>query len=155
MNRPPTQVRITPTSNSFRYNAFRTLDFTPPATPTFSTTSPLFGKQPGVYPQKLISSESPRPTTAKLHRRNPTQAPISCPITLQLPSMTNIPRQLRLILSPCTLNPVRTSISARQAARPSVRLGPRLGMIGDNECLPRFSTVKASISFCPTPNTPK
>jgi hypothetical protein len=34
-------------------------------------------------------------------------------------------RQLRLIPSPCTLNRVRTSIQ-RQAARPSIRLGPQL-----------------------------
>src|ERR1700689_5474313 len=70
MTRPPTPVRTRPTSNSFKYNTFHTLGFVPPATPIFSTTSPLLGKQPGVYPQKRISGEALRPANANLSTAN-------------------------------------------------------------------------------------
>src|SRR5579864_9415608 len=57
--RPP--LRTNPTRNPSISNHFPTLENHPPATPLKSTTSPLFGKQPGVYPQKRTYGEISAP----------------------------------------------------------------------------------------------
>ena len=155
MTRPPASVRTVARRNPLNPNILLTLENSPSASPTFQTTFSLFIKQPGVHPQKRTPGETPRRAIAERMFRKPFLEPI--PMSYDRP--TALHRNHSAMVA-------HQSLSMYIEPRPHlhlnapggsalVRLSPRPVVIGDNEWLQNCSTVRISISFCPTPKTPK
>src|SRR5580698_90272 len=84
-------LRTSSTRNPSISNHFPTLENPPPATRLESITSPLFKKQPGVYPQKRTSGETSRPNPD-----HPQQPPAHCPFLAVAEQPIHVARRAKL-----------------------------------------------------------
>src|SRR5580698_2305956 len=84
-------LRTSSTRNPSISNHFPTLENPPPATRLESITSPLFKKQPGVYPQKRTSGETSRPNPD-----HPQQSPAHCPFLAVAEQPIHVARRAKL-----------------------------------------------------------
>src|ERR1700722_5372433 len=107
--------------NSFQITTSHTLKFRQSATSTFQTTSPLFTRHPGVYPQKANPKRNPLQPGAEIRAAEPAFSPKN----RHRPEHAPLHRNHSATVAP---HPLSMYIEPRSHLHHSARrLGPRFG----------------------------